>query len=402
MGYLSIKAARVYAAFLLVGMTAQQSALSFNLRDSESGIESLQAHKRKQETPVVKLLNAATSGSGVIIGVGNSTYTIATAYHVVSDSSLEEIFVELADGNRIKVKSVVRPFPEIDLAFLTIGKTSKLPVAILPFLDKELWEKVDNWPLVYVIGYSAETPDAPQSVLRSDSGKIQTVLSRGEDGYNLLYKANTVAGMSGGGIFGETLNLRPFIKDPFSSKREYFYGDLSKDMTILVGTGHDGWQDGVWEEKKKHSFQNAFHKKCMESPHWEPEFSGSVEENGLFSVGFAGSENWKQLSLSFKRSALCKFGANLSFKYKNCKANNDVSWFNSGNEKKKNPDSFLLLAIHGRSERSDQNSGNRTGSALGVYLGSPAIRAYLESKQKELGLMPAYTYASRTCMQKSS
>lgn len=382
---------------ILLASFPPQSGHAFNLRDNSKGLDSNQTHGRTQTSPVVQILNSGTSGSGVVIGESEKTYTVATAYHVVSQSSIDEVFIELENGNKIKAKKIFRPLPDADLAFLTIDKTSKLPVAVLPFLDKELWEKVDNWPWVYVVGYSASTPDAPESILRSDAGTIESVLSKGKDGYNLLYKDKTVVGMSGGGIFGET-QVMPFIKDPFAPKKEYFYHDLTKDGTVLTGlSGNSDWQDGKWDDKQHHPFQNAFYAKCMSSPQWQPEFSGTAEENGPFSQGFAGSENWKQLSSSFNRSALCKFGANMSYKYKNCKVGGSISWFESGNGKNKDPDSFLLLAIHGRAERSDQDSANRTGSALGVYLGSPEIKNYLEARKKELGLRPAYAYASRVC-----
>lgn len=380
------------SACLLMLASHLEPGLSFNLRDNTKNFHSGQSAERSQPTPVVQILNAGTSGSGVIIGKTISAYTVATAYHVVAQSSLSEVLMRLENGSIVKVNRILRPFPEIDLALLVVERTSELPVAILPFLDQELWRKVENWPAVYVIGYSANTPDAPESILRTDQGTIESLLSKGEDGYDLLYKAKTVIGMSGGGIFGET-QLRPFIKNPFASKKEYFYSLL--EGSIFTGVAGDDWQNGRWETTKHHPFQNAFYAKCVASPEWQPEFLGTSEENGPFSLGEGGSENWKQLSVFFNRNQLCKFGANLSYKYKNCKIDGNVVW--SSGDKPKDPSTFLLLALHGRAERSDRRSNARTGFALAVYLGSPKIKSYLESRKKEFGLMPAYTYAARVC-----
>jgi len=393
---IAMKDLRIILAHLSAGLLMLASqlepGLAFNLRDNENNLLPEKPAKRVQPTPVVQILNAGTSGSGVVIGKTFSAYTVATAYHVVSQSSLSEVFVRLEDGSQLKVTSILRPIPEIDFALLVVEKTKEIPVAILPFLDEELWRKVENWPTVYVIGYSANTPDAPESILRSDHGAIESLLSKGEDGYNLLYKARTVVGMSGGGIFGET-QLRPFIKNPFAPKKEYFYNTL--DESLFIGTAGDDWRDGKWDSAKHHPFQNAFYAKCMASPEWKPEFSGTSEENGLFGVGFAGSENWKQLSQGFQRSSLCKLGANLSYKYKNCKLDGSTAW--ASGDKPKDPDTFLLLALHGRAERSDRQSKSRTGFALGVYLGSSRIKTYLGSRRKELGLMPPYAYATKVC-----
>lgn len=372
-------------------------AYAIDLRKQDITTPGKSIQKLSLATPVVQILTSGSSGSAVVVGERPDAYIALTANHVVERSSAGELIVRLADSSQSKVKSVTRPIPGVDFAVLSFGKIKQVPLAILPILDKKLWQKVDEWPSVYVIGYSVPTPDSPNAILRPGNGIIESILAQSLDGYNFLYSATTLAGMSGGGIFGEPVHLMPFIKDPFQSTKEYFYLNNRVDKSWLPYSGEvPNWENDTWDRSKKLPFQNAFYAKCMSSESWKPEFSDSGKgPDSSFSKRMEAS--WIDLAHAYKRSALCKFWANMANSYKNCTTNGNVSWYGQTPEKTKDPNSFLLLAIHGRAERSDNNNPTRTGSALGIYLGTPSIKSYLEKNQSNLGLRPAFSFAQQVC-----
>ena len=395
-----LRSIKLIAGLGVIGSVFFPCNLAFALDLREPGGDSAvkSVHNSSLGTPVVQILTSGSSGSAVVVGERPDAYIALTAHHVVGRSSVGELIVRLADGSQAKVISVTRPLPSVDLAVLSFQKTKRVPIAILPFLDKELWQKVNEWPLVYVIGYSVPTPDAPNVILRSDSGKIESILNQSQDGYNFLYSSKTLVGMSGGGIFGEA-DVAPRIKDAFADTKQYYY-----DSYGSAGNQYDLFTEYVqgekaWDPAKANPAQNAFYSKCVSDPSWRPDY-----ETGEKAIT-SSREWWEQMTSGKSRSHFCALSASSPFgtNYKNCLLVANVQWSGTvTSERAKDPNSFLLLAIHGRAERSDSDNPSRTGSALGIYLGTPAIRSFLEKNQTNFGLRPAFSYARQVCSAKET
>ncbi len=73
----------------------------------------------------------------------------------------------------------------------------------------------------------------------------------------------------------------------------------------------------------------------------------------------------------------------------NCKSFSD--WQNKN-------DMYILLAIHGRSEK--YAYGGKSGAGLGIFLGETQIAKWLEDNASSFGILQDYGYAKRFCSHK--
>ena len=61
-------------------------------------------------------------------------------------------------------------------------------------------------------------------------------------------------------------------------------------------------------------------------------------------------------------------------------------------------DMYILLAIHGRSEK--YVYGGKSGAGLGIFLGETEIAKWLEKNASTFGILQDYSYAKRFCSHK--
>ena len=398
-----------------------------------------------------------------MIGQKGNTYYALTANHVVKDYAVSELLIKLQDGSTIDIASKQTPFRDVDLAVIKFNSNKVIPVAILPFLDESLWEAVESWRSITVIGYSAPTPDAP-SMLKVINGTLTKVLNNSLDGYNLMYAANTQVGLSGGGVYGNLHDVFPEFLDSENKDSGFYYVtadaenkatqsqvrqsqasqsqikaipniesligfdpaermnniqkatanatnplDLAKRFEQATSSFSSNKPQPIVEpqmpEKVEESSllpsQEVIFKRCIANKNWNPKFNSNNASHTSAKSGWNAFKGNKM----FSRSFTCNYIATLDLN--NCRGNgkNHTHKYQTLSKRypDKDPQSYLLLAIHGRSERRDFSSNDRTGAGLGVFLASPQIADYLKNNSKNLGLRNAFSYAKQVCTsQKSS
>jgi Flp pilus assembly protein TadD len=140
----------------------------------------------------------SSNGSGVIIAKSGQKYTVVTAAHVLKNSS-ENLTITTFDGK----KHVINP-KTIQIF------TNKIDLAVVQFVSSQNYRvaKLGNSDLAtegtktYLSGFSGQSTAITTSsyVFRTGSviAKLYPPLS---GGYDIVYSANTLPGMSGGGVF---------------------------------------------------------------------------------------------------------------------------------------------------------------------------------------------------------
>ncbi|MEL6165321.1 MAG: trypsin-like peptidase domain-containing protein, partial [Cyanobacteria bacterium J06628_3] len=151
-------------------------------------------------TVLINYKDNSGNGSGVIINREGNSYTVLTAAHVVATPNLE--YEIIAPGNqRYQVNyNTVKKLPnQIDLAILKFTSNNNYKVAKIG--DSNISQK--GTP-AYLSGFPKTNRAINKSILNFTEGKITANSNQPlNDGYALVYSSNTVAGMSGGGVFNQ-------------------------------------------------------------------------------------------------------------------------------------------------------------------------------------------------------
>ena len=143
-------------------------------------------------------IEGATQGSGVLVKRDGNRYTVLTAWHVVSGQRpREELDIYTPDGqmHRVKIEDI-KKIGGVDMAILNFASESAYQVAdIVEAKNPEIGS------LVYVAGYPIKSAAVPLITMRFLKGLVigspqQTM----PQGYELMYDAMTLPGMSGGPI----------------------------------------------------------------------------------------------------------------------------------------------------------------------------------------------------------
>ena len=146
-------------------------------------------------------IEGATQGSGVLVKRDGNRYTVLTAWHVVSGQKPgEELDIYTPEGQRHQVdQGSIKRLGEVDMAVLTFTSTRSYEVARIGDL-----KSVSSGEQLVVAGF----PSVSNSRLRVERGRLVANASVGIDqGYQLLYTNDTLAGMSGGVILSSTGEL---------------------------------------------------------------------------------------------------------------------------------------------------------------------------------------------------
>ncbi|ABM79598.1 tetratricopeptide repeat-containing S1 family peptidase [Prochlorococcus marinus] len=137
-------------------------------------------------------IEGATQGSGVLVKQEGNRYTVLTAWHVVSGNRPgEEVGIYTSDGNEHQLEQgSIQRLGEVDMAVLSFSSGSAYEVAEVGDV-----KKVKHDQPIYVAGF----PLNNSQNLRYETGEVVANAEVGIDqGYQLLYDNETVAGMSGG------------------------------------------------------------------------------------------------------------------------------------------------------------------------------------------------------------
>jgi tetratricopeptide (TPR) repeat protein len=141
-------------------------------------------------------------GSGVLIKQAGNTYTILTAAHVVETE--DEYEIETADGVRYPVNyQLVQKLTGVDLALVEFSSNKPYKVANLGNSST-----VQNGAPVYVSGFPEPTAAITKQIFTFSLGNVTANANQPlADGYALVYRNNTLPGMSGGAVLDQNGKL---------------------------------------------------------------------------------------------------------------------------------------------------------------------------------------------------
>ena len=417
----------------------------------------IEVEEEKSDSSVVRIYTAGAPGSGVIIGKNKNIYTLVTAAHVIDLSNINEIEIQDSRGDFFKVIEILKPFPDKDIAFIKFKATVDIPTAIMPFLDNNFWNQIEEWNYIFVEGIANESKGVPQATRRSSGGQLVGLLTQTKDGYNLLHTANTNVGMSGGAIYGQmnsylrvlpyskgsemkykyvtqedlnkiTTKRRGFIEEfhvklsdnytyksnalyeEITNKRKEilypnsptanFKKDIEKQISLLENERseilyYDSFSKyGLVPEFKSDLFSKSekdLYKKCV-SGSWrdDPKITANIPlKNAFDEAGYRGASAWGYRGNSQQKKEYdergkpyyylgwdCLSAINRVFPYQYEVCN--LSSFERSSLK------YLLLGIHGRSEK--YTYGGKSGTGLGLFLGENDISNWLKVNGKNLGI----------------
>ena len=391
-------------------------SMGLDLKKSPESKENLKENSGEESIiPILRVYPPASPGSGVVIGKKNNIYTLLTAKHVVGDLSVnqkDEIEIEIAPDIFVSPLEVIVPFEDKDLAVLRFKSDFSIKLALLPFLDKPLWEKVNNWERINVQGFANESSGVREATFRKSKGSLLALIENNVDGYNLIHTSTTTTGMSGGGIFSGYNFLihteaSPKVVDPEAEIFEYYY--VSQKEIQQRDKVHNAWlernkhragngmfvgnfTEPFWDESIHSKAQNATYKKCMTNK-WLPREDIIEKSDPPFVMLTLGGSDTKLGSPNLSDYHLwkhCSYLASTSERNYNCKSY--YGWMDTDN------DMYLLLAIHGRSEK--YAYGGKSGAGLGIFLGETEIAKWLEKNASTFGILQDYSYAKRFCSHK--
>lgn len=201
-------------------------------------------HKRILKSITIGIETPAGSGSGVVIGSKGDVWTALTAKHVYSESKPSEI--EVYSPVTKKYYSVLSTVDisakDVDLGIIKFRSHDKLNKAVLnfnlvtaPSPQQRFIGK--QWGILFDggvgAGFSMPSGAVTVPILRYTTFNFQERAHGNLNGYELLYQASTVPGMSGGPLLGYR-NMNP--KDTSNS----FGGDiLAVGLIAIHGRSED-------------------------------------------------------------------------------------------------------------------------------------------------------------------
>ena len=144
-------------------------------------------------------IEGATQGSGVLVKKEGNTYTVLTAWHVISSNQPgEDIDLVLNEGTTYTTSIInSEKINDVDLGLITFKSPEDYNVASSGGNPKIL----NAGQRVYVSGFALPTSAVPSPLLRFlDGNVIANATTYIPKGYQLLYSNKTLPGMSGGAV----------------------------------------------------------------------------------------------------------------------------------------------------------------------------------------------------------
>jgi tetratricopeptide (TPR) repeat protein len=153
--------------------------------------ESAEAVAKVAEAITVRI-EGATQGSGVLVKRDGNRYTILTAWHVVAGQRPgEELDIFTPEGQKHKLEQgSIKHLGDVDMAVLSFSSPNSYAVAKVGDI-----KSVISSDQVSVAGF----PIGSNGLIKIETGRVVANASVSiDEGYQLLYSVDTVAGMSGG------------------------------------------------------------------------------------------------------------------------------------------------------------------------------------------------------------
>ena len=181
-----------HLAAILTG-TAVVSAIVITLPSAARALPGTQVNDIAREVTVL-IRGEQGQGSGVIIQRNGNTYSVLTAYHVVS--SREGFRLLTADKQPHKIDaSKIRRVAGVDLAVVEFTSDKNYSVAKIGTSKTNEGQDVfvSGWPSNGAVGNEA----GGELIRQFTSGSISGFLPKALNGYSMIYTNVTRAGMSG-------------------------------------------------------------------------------------------------------------------------------------------------------------------------------------------------------------
>lgn len=183
--------------------------------------------KNYSKSATIGIDTPGTGGSGVVIGKTGNTYYFLTAAHVASgDPTKEEFWAYSPTGDGFKKYKITRlwqpkEFAGKDIAIGSFSSPDKIEVALIFPIDTKQFASEDAYKIYgslngrefdkewqiqgppIVAGISLPTGAITIPLFRFTVAEMQSRATGNQKGFEAVYAAtSTVAGMSGGGVFG--------------------------------------------------------------------------------------------------------------------------------------------------------------------------------------------------------
>ncbi len=235
--------------------------LIFNLTKNQNTIlaSSFRTSLRKS---ILIIKGPASDGSAVVVGKNGNSYTVLTAKHVLGTKN--DTHDILLPSGQIHKLIILKTFNKEDLAiasFQTKEDLYILPInALLPYPAPNTAEENEYAQLelksefntidyvARVSGYSLPTNAVKTNLFRVIDASLIAQAKNNKDGYDLLYQASTVKGMSGGAVVGFrdcednqqgfTFTLSPIFNFPtlvgIHGRSEDYHGDGRSGISLGI------------------------------------------------------------------------------------------------------------------------------------------------------------------------
>ena len=392
------------------------------------------------------VLTPGSSGSGVIVGHRGTTYLFATARHVMPSLAPGDEYAvyPLAKGSatQYRVTGLVDgpELKDLDIIFATFESADRLSVAPIMWADDKPGEVAARGESVLILGVSVPSRSVTVPVLRMADAVLQTRARGNQKGYELLYEATTVPGMSGAGLFSQVecpttyaigdaairlgvpaLPPRPDWGDQrksWEAQRDQLaasilsqyrrlaaaspyiaYADPGIEIPVTMGPEkrlevvHDGrgsamFNESYWDPPPARLLTSATLEpggsRMLSGPFYAPVWDGRREEWRAVGWRFIRRDG-KPLTTVDTRAVYEEIKAKLEFTIGPYPPGPwPADWWHIGLPGRRRPIP-VLIGIHGMSE--EYPSGGRSGTSLGIPM--DRVSAFLQKQVERYGIAVA-------------
>ena len=205
---------------------------------------------------------AAGQGSGVVIGRKGNVYTAITARHVLPELNPNETVEVYSLQTKKYYRVVSSSYPakdKYDIMLLRFQSNDELPLAVINAFYKSPkgigqnstppWQIIEGFNVesdgIRGGGVSMPSKSVSVPIFRKISAVLLDRARGNKDGYEVLYEASTVPGMSGGPIVGWREACLTQNEGFYSTTPSYFSLIAIHGRSEAYGAGRSGMSLGV-------------------------------------------------------------------------------------------------------------------------------------------------------------